>query len=152
MAKKRFKLKWRGKKIEGLLDQAAVSALSKFGLMVEAGGKKELRPGHGLVTGTARRSIHAAGVSYNYENDDVEPGTSTPEKGLKSVKAQIKKIGAILSVVVGSGLRYAMALHQGHGSFEGYHFLLKPYDDLKGQFPEIYAEESQFFLNRDDGK
>ncbi len=152
MAKKRVKLKWRGDKIEGLIDQAAISALSIFGLKVEAGAKKELYPGHGVVTGTARRSIHAAGIDYNFVDDDVEPGQQTPERGLKSVKNRIRKIGAVLSVVVGSGLRYAMALHQGHGSFEGYHFLLKPYDELKDDFPEIYADESRFFLAQDKGK
>ena len=134
MAKDRFKLKWRGKKIVGMLDEAAISALSIFGLKVEAGGKKELQPGHGVVTGTARRSIHAAGINYNFHDDDVEPGSSTPELGLKSVEADIKKKGAKLSVVIGSGLQYAMPLHQGHHDFEGYHFLTKPYNELKDDF------------------
>ena len=152
MAKEFFDLVWRGPKIVGMLDEAAISALSIFGLKVEAGGKKQLYPGHGVVTGTARRSIHAAGIEYNFADDDIEPGAQSPELGLKSVESEIQKKKNKISVVIGSGLRYAMALHQGHGSFEGYHFLLKPYDELKGDFPEIYAQESQAILARDKGK
>jgi hypothetical protein len=97
------------------------SALAEIDLRIESEAKQELRPGKGVVTGTLRRSIHAASPSYNWENDNVEPGADTPERGGQEVQPEISKAGITGSV--GSGLEYAMAVHQGHHNFEGYHYL-----------------------------
>lgn len=138
------KVDWRGKQVVGIMDEAAENALQEFGLKVESGAKRLLRPGHGVVTGTLRRSIHTADPDYVWQSDNVGPSGSSPERGGQSPK--IKKKGSKLQIVNGSGLVYAMPVHQGHGSFEGYHFLLLPYEELKDDFPDIYAKHSRAML------
>lgn len=124
-------LKWRGDQVFKDVADAGEKALQTFDLRVEAGAKKELYKGHGVITGTARRSIHAANPGYHWGSDDVEPGGSTPERG--GQKPDIERRGLMLWGAVGSGLVYALALHQGHGSFGGYHYITKPFEQLRRQ-------------------
>uniref|UniRef100_A0A6H1ZEQ8 Tail protein n=2 Tax=viral metagenome TaxID=1070528 RepID=A0A6H1ZEQ8_9ZZZZ len=110
-------------------------ALGEFGLRVEGHAKRELQKGHGVLTGTLRRSIHTAGPDYSWSGDDVEPSPSAPERG--GVLAKAVKTAVGLVVQVGSGLRYALAVHQGHGSFKGYHYLRKGLNKAKKELPEV---------------
>ena len=64
-------------------------ALGKFALRVEGYSKHELRRGHGVLTGTLRRSIHVAQPGYNWGADDLEPKAGTPELGGQMVEALI---------------------------------------------------------------
>lgn len=114
--------KWQPEKV---VDQDMLPKLSRafgtFGLMVEGNSKKELRRGHGVLTGTLRRSIHTAEPTYNWAADDVEPTNNAPERGGKFVEAAVTQ--RRLSLLVGSGLVYALKIHNGFGGFPGYHYL-----------------------------
>ena len=83
--------------------------------------KRELRRGHGVESGTLRRSIHVAESGYDWSSDDVEPSASSIERGGAQVEPEAN--GDKLTLEVGSGLGYAMAVHQGHHNFSGYHYL-----------------------------
>ncbi len=101
--------------------QKLAAAVGEIGLRIEAEAKRELQPGHGVLTGTLRRSIHAGAPDYAFAGDDVEPSDSSPERGGGDVAGV--RDGDRIMVAVGSGLVYALAVHQGHGSFAGYHYL-----------------------------
>lgn len=127
--------KWRGKEITQEVLQNVAAALGEFGLRAEGHAKKELRKGHGVITGTLRRSIHTAGPAYNWTADQVEPSAGSPERGGGNVNAEIQNQRAVL--MLGSGLTYALAVHQGHHSFEGYHYLTNGVDKARGELPAI---------------
>lgn len=121
-------MKWRGEEVRRqVLRQVVIPALGDIGLDVEGEAKKQLKPGHGVLTGTLRRSIHAAEVGYDFAGDNVPPSGSSPERGGKAVRAEK------LALAVGSGLEYAMPVHQGHHSFDGYHYLTKAVDIVRGR-------------------
>lgn len=122
-------LKWRGDQVFKDTVKAAEAALATFDLKLEAGAKKELYKGHGVLTGTLRRSLHAAPIDYVWSSDDEEPSPTTPELG--GHKPKIVKKGLMLWGAVGSGLVYAMAVHQGHGSFGGYHYIRRPLEAMQ---------------------
>ena len=124
----RFK-KWRGKEVTQEVAQNVALALGEFALRAEGYAKKELRKGHGVETGTARRSIHTAQPGYAWIGDDQEPSAATPERGGQRVNGVIK--GSRITVQLGSGLRYALPLHQGHHGFAGYHFITIGVDKAK---------------------
>lgn len=105
------------------------AAAGEIGLRVEAEAKRELQPGHGVETGTLRRSIHAAEPGYAFAGDDVAPSDSSPERGGGEVAGE--RDGDKIMVAVGSGLVYALAVHQGHGSFEGYHYLTNAVEKVR---------------------
>jgi hypothetical protein len=83
-----------------------------------------------VITGTLRRSIHTAEPGYNWSSDD---GAS--ELGGQKVDASIN--GSRIVVQLGSGLKYSLPVHQGHHSFEGYHFLTIGVDKAKKELPEV---------------
>jgi hypothetical protein len=120
---KGFKLNWRGDEvIDQVAEDVIIPAIGDFGLEVEGNAKRELKPGRGKKTGTLQRSIHTAPLGYNWASDDVMPGEGTPERGNKKVTA--KRVGHRIALAVGSGLKYAMAVHQGHGVFGGIKYLV----------------------------
>ena len=94
-----------------LSEKAMSDIMVEAALTTEAEAKKELIKGHGVETGTLRRSIHAASPDYTYGQDNVEPTEGSPERGGKTIKPQ--RVGDKLMVLVGSGLSYALAIHQG---------------------------------------
>jgi hypothetical protein len=124
-------LNWRGDQVVEAVKNNVSQALVVFGLTAEGYAKKELQKGHGVVTGTARRSIHLAEPGYNWRGDDVVPSKSSPNRG-----GQMVSISG-LRLQIGSGLCYALALHQGHGGFPGYHFLTIGVRHAKPQMPQI---------------
>ena len=120
---------WKGDAVEGQIAQRLSDALAEIGLRIEAEAKKQLYKGHGVLTGTLRRSIHATEPSYNFPADNVTSSTDSPERGGNAPKPQLR--GVTLWIAVGSGLGYAMPVHQGHGKFGGYHYLTNGLDKVK---------------------
>lgn len=52
------RLDWRGDEVERQIAQRAANALDEINMRIEGAAKAELYPGHGVLTGTLRRSIH----------------------------------------------------------------------------------------------
>ena len=92
---KGFKLTWRGPEVLQNCVENQASALDEFGALVIQEARAELYPGHGYRTGNLYRSLYHRLVL-------------TAER---------------INVEVGSPLSYALWVHQGHGSFPGYHYL-----------------------------
>jgi hypothetical protein len=128
-------LTWKGDAVEAAVTQRLSDALAEIGLRIEGEAKQELVKGHGVLTGTLRRSIHATAPTYNFPADNVKPAADTPERGNKKPEPELK--GSVLWIAVGSGLVYAMPVHQGHGSFGGYHFLTNALDKVKPKAMDI---------------
>jgi hypothetical protein len=146
---------WNGGAVEAELVRRLSDALGEIGLRIEAKAKQQLVKGHGVITGTLRRSIHCAEPGYNWADDDAMMADVSAaraayrgSKGIAgNVKARIpelggkeadaKEKGSALWIVVGSGLRYAMPVHQGHGSFEGYHFITNALEQVEPQAMSI---------------
>lgn len=114
-------LTWRGKEVTQAVRQNMALAMGEFGLRAEGFSKKELTKGHGVETGTLRRSIHTAQPGYSWAGDSVQPSDGSPERGGQSVNAAID--GNRITIQLGSGLNYALPVHQGHHNFQGYHFI-----------------------------
>ena len=129
-------LNWRGDEVLKTTQENAAKIISEFALTVEGEAKKELRKGHGVETGTLRRSIHTALPGYDWGGDDVEPSAGAIERG---GEAAMPEAGNQLTVEVGSGLIYAMAVHQGHHNFTGYHYLTNGLKKAQGKLPSIIA-------------
>ena len=127
--------RWNAKGVLEEVARRAEAMLVRFALAAETGAKAELYPGHGVQTGTLRRSIHVSAPGYPWGGDDAPPGEGTPERGGRSVKPERR--GKTLVVQLGSGLRYALPVEKGHHSFGGYHYLERGLqkatrDDLPG--------------------
>jgi hypothetical protein len=131
-----FHLNWKGDEVKRTIEENGAKIMAEFGLTVEAEAKKELRRGHGVKTGTLRRSIHTAASGYDWGGDDVEPSAGAPERG---GQAATPEAGDKLTVEVGSGMVYAMAVHQGHHSFSGYHYLTNGLKKAQGKLAAILA-------------
>ena len=127
---------WKGDEVLKTTQENAAKIISEFALTVEGEAKKELRRGHGVLTGTLRRSIHTALPGYDWGGDDVEPSAGAIERGGDAV---MPEAGNQLTVEVGSGLVYAMAVHQGHHNFTGYHYLTNGLKKAQGKLPSIIA-------------
>lgn len=132
-----YELDWRGDEVKQIVLEHGAEIIAEFGLTVEGESKKELSKGHGVETGTARRSIHTALPGYDWGGDDVEPSNSSPERGDAQVVPDIN--GSKLTIEVGSGLKYALPLHQGHHNFSGYHFLTNGLNKAKENLASIIA-------------
>lgn len=135
---KGFSLVWRGDEVLALKTKQAAAALGEIGLRVEGESKKELYKGHGVITGTLRRSIHTALPGYTWAGDNVKPAPGTPERGGQLTMPGFDQ----LVVQVGSGLEYAMAVHQGHHSFEGYHYIRNGLAKVKPLVPGIVRKHA----------
>lgn len=130
--------KWNGKQVTLAVQQNMAQALGKFGLVAESFSKKELKKGHGVLTGTLRRSIHTAQPGYDWSGDDAPAGAGTSELGGNATDAAIE--GSRVALQLGSGLVYALPVHQGHHSFGGYHYLVNGVEKAKAQMPGILKE------------
>jgi len=113
---------WRGEEVLQKATIAASGGLAEFGLEAEKAAKQELYPGHGYLTGTLQRSTHVATPGYSWLSDNVEPSESSPERG--GQLAVPGRVGNKLALELGSGMRYAVPVHQGHHGREGYHWLV----------------------------
>ncbi len=133
-----YRLKWRGDQVIEEVEKNLAEAMTEIGLRVEGEGKKQLFKGHGVVTGTLRRSIHTATPGYNWSSDDVTPSPSTPERGGQAAPPA-KKNGK-LTIQVGSGLKYALWIEIGHHAFSGYHYLTNGLAKVKPLIPGILGK------------
>ena len=125
----KWKLNWKGQQLLELEDAQMHGLVSDIGLSVEGHAKSELYKGHGVITGTLRRSIHAAPPSHSFGPND-------------SSNASPEKIDGKWTIAVGSGLKYALPVHQGHHSFVGYHYLTNGVDKTRGKVPGFVAKRA----------
>jgi hypothetical protein len=133
-----YKVTWYDDQVIELSEEQLKAILTEFGLTAEGFSKKELQKGHGVLTGTLRRSIHLAQPDYAFGQDNVEPSESSPERGGSKVEAE--KIGkGKFALALGSGLKYALKIHQGWGSFPGYHYITNGIEKAKAQRDAIVA-------------
>lgn len=131
-----FELNWKGDEVLRITKENGAKIISEFALTVEGEGKKELKKGHGVLTGTLRRSIHTALSGYDWGGDDVPPDAAAPERGGDAV---IPEAADQMTVEVGSGLVYAMSVHQGHHNFSGYHYLTNGLKKAQAKLDSIIA-------------
>jgi hypothetical protein len=129
-------LNWKGDEVLKTTKENGAAIISEFALTVEGEAKRELRKGHGVETGTARRSIHTALPGYDWSGDDVAPSASSVERGGEAVMPEASDQ---ITVEVGSGLGYALALHQGHHNFSGYHYLTNGLSKAREKLDSIIA-------------
>jgi len=132
-----YSLDWRDEDVKRIVRENGAAIISEFALTVEGESKKELEKDHGVETGTLRRSIHVVLPGYDWSGDDVEPDPGTPERGNALVTPDTNSTE--LTVEVGSGENYAMAVHQGHHKFQGYHFITNGLNKSKEKLPSIIA-------------
>lgn len=124
------KIVWRGEQVLTDWQQDLANGMGEVGLRVEAAAKRQLYKGHGVLTGTLRRSIHTAPPTYNWGAD------GGGEMGGQMVPAEM--VGKTKLVVsAGSGLEYAKTVHDGHGRFGGYHYMTNAVDIVKPDAPAI---------------
>lgn len=98
---------------------AVADGLSEMGMTHERLAKSRLRKGRGVVTGTLRRSIHAADVNYDFSSDNVIPSAASPERGGRV--AEPTESSGTLTISVGSGLVYARRIDDLYGYLTGTH-------------------------------
>lgn len=113
------KLIWNGEVVKAQVIEVIVDGVTEFGLEHETAAKGMLYHGHGKVTATLQRSIHAAAPSYQFAADDVPPAPGTPERGGQGLS--IKRDGDKVGVMVGSGMRYARRIEQMYGYIANSH-------------------------------
>lgn len=127
--------KWFGKEVADKVTKNVAAAMGEFALRAEGHSKRELQKGHGVITGTLRRSIHVAQPGYNWGGDDQTASAASPERGGQSFTALVN--GKRITIQLGSGLNYALAVHQGHQGFSGYHYLTNGLEKARPELPGI---------------
>lgn len=135
------KLNWQGKQLLKKLASGLSDGLVEFDHEVAEAAKAQLWPGHGVETRTLKRSIHGAAPDYNWRGDNVTPSDKSPERGRRPFKAKV--IGNKIMGVVGSGMVYAMAIHQGFESFAGYHYITTGLQKKLSDLPRIFQRNMQ---------
>ncbi len=110
-----YRLTWLADQVEKDAKKLLLKSLLKILKRVEQESKGRLYYGHGLETGTLKRSIHFAGKGYPWASDHVEPSYTTPERGHRPITLEF--IGRRLYVEFGSGQHYALFYHQKYDRF-----------------------------------
>lgn len=64
-----FRLNWNGEEVIKIVEKMTEDILSDIGHSVAGNAMRELTKGHGKVTATLQRSIHAAPSGYVWSND-----------------------------------------------------------------------------------
>jgi len=121
-------LDWKGDKLLEAMTEDLKEGMGFVGLKVQGEAQKQLFKGHGVITGTLRRSIHTAPPSANWSGDT---------GGGEGMLVLAEVVGGCVVISVGSGIEYAMAVHQGHHSFAGYHYLVIGLDIVAPEAPMI---------------
>lgn len=135
------RINWRGNTTLDEVKAVLSDAIVELTLRMEAAAKQNLRPsardargrwvkggGRGKRTGTLQRSIHAASPDYPWSSDDVDAESGGPERGGGGYKPQVTEDA--VTGAVGSGLVYALALHQDDSS-EGKHYMVNAYEEVR---------------------
>lgn len=138
-----YQLDWRGEEVLHIAKENGAEIISEFSMEVVGESmrvlrrkKKDTGDKQGVASGTLRRSIHAALPGYDWGGDDVEPGPGTPDR---SGQVAMPEANDQITVEVGSGMKYAMPVHQGHHSFAGYHYLTIGLTKAKAKLAAIIA-------------
>lgn len=127
-------LVWKGDQVYQDVAAAIVDGMTEFGLTHETEAKRELTPGHGVLSGTLRRSTHAASPNYEFGSDDVPPTPSSPERGGQGLNVQPLKDR--IAVTVGSGMVYARRIEDLYG------YITNAHGRVIGKLPEIIRKHA----------
>lgn len=130
------KLDWKGDEERTRVINGLTQGLIDLHLRVETEAKRELYPGHGKVTATLQRSIHAAGPQYDYGNDDVKPSANSPNRSGSGGKPEVIG-GVVLRFLVGSGMRYARRIESLYG------YMRRGYDRVSPRAKEIITKHTK---------
>ena len=130
------RVNWQGKKVLAKITPGLVNGLVEFSGAVEQASKRQLYPGHGFLTGSLQRSLHADNHDYQFRNDNMPATASTPERGRKTFIPKI--VRDIIRAAIGAGQRYALEVHQGAGNFAGYHYITNGLQNMIGEVPRIF--------------
>jgi len=125
---------WKGEQVTADVKAMLADALTEFGLTHETAAKGQLSPGHGVVSGTLRRSIHAAYPTYAFGQDDVPPSGSSPERSGRGGSAGVFKTK--VSIVVGSGMAYAARIE------DLYAYITQAHEQVIGNLPGIIEKHA----------
>lgn len=128
-------LDWHGDDIREQATAVFVRSLNEFGARHETASRSIVKPGAGVLTGTYRRSIHAAGSGYNFARDNVKPSTNSPDRSGKGGEATVTKTK--VQIVVGSGMKYAAVLEKRYAPIK------KGHDRVKGQLVGIVLKHAK---------
>lgn len=129
-----LKLDWHGDEVGKDVLKNVGAAMTEFGLRCETAAKNRLQPlGRGVRTGTLRRSIHLAEPGYSWRGDNVKPSPNTPERGGQDAKP-VERQGK-LTLELGSGMEYALVVHQDHPN--AHHYITYAVDEMKPKLPSI---------------
>lgn len=117
------------------IKDAMTEAYVDWHLIAEQSIKSELFPGHGYDTGTLNRSVHAEGDDYNWAGDNVPRTRSSPERGGKRFKPTVTKDK--ISGGIGSGMVYALAVHQGSKHRVGLRYIIIGVLEVQDRWSEV---------------
>lgn len=144
-----YTYEWRGDELDQKLKAGLGQALTEIGLRIEAKAKSQLRPseqdddgkwveggGHGKRTGTLQRSIHNAALGHDW-------GADGAQSDLGGQGAEPTEADDVLWIEVGSGLEYAMPVHENHYDPETLFFLSDAVDDMAPRVPAIVKKHVQ---------
>lgn len=110
-----YRLTWLADQVEENAKKQLLKALLKILKRVERESKARLYYGHGLETGTMKRSVHFAKKGYPWASDHVEPSYTSPERGNRPIHLDF--VGTKVYVEFGSGQHYTIFYHQMHDQF-----------------------------------
>jgi hypothetical protein len=129
------RLVWKGPAVRQKVVTAVISGLQEFALTHETEAKGELKPRAGVLTGTLRRSIHAARPVYDYQKDDVRPTPNTPERG--GGAPPLAESGGKVGVSVGTGMRYARRIEN------RYSYMMRSYSRMLPRLEPIIRKHAK---------
>ncbi len=131
---------WHGDQLSREMEAKLVRGFVKWGLSCETAARTRLRPseqdaegdwvpggGHGKRTGHLQRSIHIAAPGYNWAGDNGAQGD------LHKEAVQPKRGNGRLTLEIGSGVEYALLIHQTHYDPEVYHFITAAIAEKRSQ-------------------
>lgn len=125
---------WKGGEVSAETKAMLADALTEFGLTHETAAKGQLAPGHGVASGTLRRSIHAAYPTYAFSQDDVPPSNNSPERSGRGGSAGVFKNK--VSINVGSGMVYARRIE------DLYAYITQAHEQVIGKLPGIIEKHA----------
>ena len=124
MSRGGVRMNWKGKEVARVAADQAAEIMGEFALRAEGHSKRELQKGHGVLTGTLRRSIHVAEPGYDFAADDLEPSENSPERGGICTGCCARLVIAAAAVRAGLAVSGPNGLSQGEsiGAFSGIGF------------------------------
>lgn len=130
-----MRLDWHGKEVQKRTRLRAAKVLLRVGFSIIELTQRQLYKGHGLVTGTLRRSYHVG--LPDYTSGAAEKAAEGGQSAVTVVQVSPEELMKDLKLLVGSWLNYARAVDQGKGTFEGYNQLFNALDGTKRRVPFI---------------